>query len=100
MTHIVLTLSNYLQSPIEGLINVLKNVYKSIENGRMQRAIQIVKQQMMSHRTYRQTYNELSALTDKELNDIGLSRGDIHSVAMEAYYDGIVERNPNLKGWV
>lgn len=31
------------------------------------------------------TIKELSALTDKELNDIGLSRGMIRSVAMDAY---------------
>ncbi|MFL5336646.1 MAG: DUF1127 domain-containing protein, partial [Geminicoccaceae bacterium] len=29
----------------------------------------------------RQTMNELSALTDRELEDIGLSRGDIENVA-------------------
>ena len=32
-------------------------------------------------RRYRQTINELSALTDRELEDIGLSRGDIENVA-------------------
>jgi uncharacterized protein YjiS (DUF1127 family) len=32
-------------------------------------------------RRYRQTVNELSALTDRELEDIGLSRGDIEGVA-------------------
>jgi uncharacterized protein YjiS (DUF1127 family) len=32
-------------------------------------------------RRYRQTMNELSALTDRELDDIGMTRGDIESVA-------------------
>ena len=32
-------------------------------------------------RRYRQTMNELSALTDRELEDIGISRGDIEGVA-------------------
>ena len=32
-------------------------------------------------RRYRQTMNELSALTDRELDDIGMSRGDIEAVA-------------------
>ena len=32
-------------------------------------------------RRYRQTMNELSALTDRELEDIGLSRSDIEDVA-------------------
>lgn len=38
-------------------------------------------------RAYRLTVKELSALTDKELRDIGLTRGDIHSIAMETHYD-------------
>lgn len=36
---------------------------------------------------YRSTVDELSKLTDKELNDIGINRGMIHSIAMEMYYD-------------
>jgi uncharacterized protein YjiS (DUF1127 family) len=35
----------------------------------------------------RATIKELSSLTDHELRDIGLSRGDIYSVAHEAYLD-------------
>jgi uncharacterized protein YjiS (DUF1127 family) len=38
-------------------------------------------------RAYRATVAELSNLTDKELRDIGLTRGDIHSIAMETHYD-------------
>ena len=33
------------------------------------------------------TIKELNKLTDKELKDIGINRGDIYSIAMEAYYD-------------
>ena len=32
-------------------------------------------------RAYRQTVNELSSLTNRELNDLGISRSDIHRVA-------------------
>lgn len=32
-------------------------------------------------RQYRSTYNELSALTDRDLADIGVSRSDIVSIA-------------------
>jgi uncharacterized protein YjiS (DUF1127 family) len=49
------------------------------------------------------TIRELSKLSDKELNDIGISRGDIWWVANEAYYDnrdGLMDENKNLKGWV
>lgn len=52
----------------------------------------------------RQTENELRKLTDQELNDIGISRGDIYSIARQ---DTDMKRshliapfNPNLKGFV
>lgn len=32
-------------------------------------------------RSYRATFNALSSLTDAELNDIGLTRGEIRSVS-------------------
>lgn len=35
----------------------------------------------------RATIKELNALSDRELFDIGLSRGEIYSVANEAYLD-------------
>ena len=33
---------------------------------------------------YRQTYRELSMLSDRELRDIGISRCDIYRIAKEA----------------
>lgn len=39
---------------------------------------------MLQHQKSIQTYKELSALTDKELNDIGINRGDIHNIAFGA----------------
>lgn len=54
-------------------------------------------------RQVRSTIKELNRLTDRELNDIGLARGDIWSVAN---HDTTLERvrrteeNANLKGWV
>lgn len=41
---------------------------------------------------YNRTYNELSKLSDRELNDIGLSRYDIVSVAEEAATGIVVEK--------
>ena len=52
------------------------------------------------NRNIRVTIKELSALTDKELTDIGICRGDIWAIAHEAYYDDLVKTNKNLKGWV
>ena len=67
-------------------------------------------QKLRNRQTYRNTYNELSSLTDYELNDIGLSRGEIKYVAQSHYRDIVEENkakervytysNGNLKGWV
>ncbi|WP_347310494.1 DUF1127 domain-containing protein [Defluviimonas sp. SAOS-178_SWC] len=38
------------------------------------------------YRVYRQTMNELRALSDRELNDLGIHRSAITAIAMEAAY--------------
>lgn len=48
-------------------------------------------------REHQRTVNELQRLTDKELNDIGIGRGDIYNVAKG---DNSYRINDNLKGWV
>ncbi len=58
----------------------------------------------------RATFKTLHALTDRELNDIGISRGDIRSIANDTWddnrrrdltpYGKPVSVNPNLKGSV
>ena len=58
-------------------------------------------QKLRDRQTYRNTYNELSSLTDYELNDIGINRGDIKRVAMsDPSYRLVTDYNDNLKGWV
>jgi uncharacterized protein YjiS (DUF1127 family) len=51
-----------------------------------------------------ETIKELSKLSDRELNDIGLARGDIYSVAHGDVTlkrtQVSVDENTNLKGWV
>jgi uncharacterized protein YjiS (DUF1127 family) len=39
------------------------------------------KELMLQHAKAKQTIKELSALSDRELNDIGIARGEIHSIA-------------------
>ena len=65
MTQHILTLNNYLQNPIEGLVSYIKSVRKSY----------------VWAKQVRQTIKELNQLTNKELQDIGISRGDIYAVA-------------------
>lgn len=49
----------------------------------------------------RETIRELSKLSDRELNDIGIARGDIWAIAHEdADYKRFADTNDNLKGWV
>jgi len=43
------------------------------------------------------TVKELSKLSDAELNDIGISRGDIRYLAEQHYKDQV---NENLRGWL
>lgn len=35
----------------------------------------------LGDRKYRETISELSRMTDRELQDIGINRGDIHRIA-------------------
>lgn len=55
----------------------------------------------------RQTIKELSALTNQELWDIGISRGEIYSIARSAPKPEKIEAeatsakvNSNIEGWV
>lgn len=50
-------------------------------------SIREVKSRFRQYRVYKHTHKELSSLTDRELNDIGINRGMIKSIAMEAYLD-------------
>jgi len=86
MTQHILTVSNYLQNPIENLIDIFKSLKAALDR----------------RANINQTIKELNKLSDRELNDIGMSRGDIWWVANEQYFDNQdkVESNRNLKGWV
>jgi len=52
----------------------------------------------------RETFKSLHKLTDRELNDIGISRGDIRSIANDTWEENQrrdnVRMNPNLRGFV
>jgi uncharacterized protein YjiS (DUF1127 family) len=45
-----------------------------------------LRQSLADYRNFRRTYDELDALSDRELADLGLSRPDIRFVANEAVY--------------
>tara|TARA_B100001115_G_C15805342_1_gene398672 strand:- start:1140 stop:1343 length:204 start_codon:yes stop_codon:yes gene_type:complete len=58
-------------------------------------------QKLRKSQSYRNTFNELSRLTDRELADIGIARGDIKNVARgDQSFKLVSDYNQNLKGWV
>ena len=75
MTQAILAAHSYSTRAIETIIEALRSLNQYRTNRKIIRA----------------TEKELSKLTDHELADIGLSRGEIYYVARS---------NENLKGWV
>ena len=67
--------------------------------------IKKINAKMAHRRSVRQAVKDLSSLSDYELNDIGISRGDIRAVAngditMKRGIQVHTDANTNLKGWV
>ena len=54
------------------------------------------------HRQIQETIRQLSALSNRELNDMGIGRGDIYAVAHgdPSFRRTGSKTNPNLEGWV
>ena len=58
--------------------------------------------ELQRRRNIKDTIKQLSALTNHELNDIGIARGDIWHIAHTSFPKGktVADVNRNLKGWV
>jgi uncharacterized protein YjiS (DUF1127 family) len=92
MTQAILTATNILSQSIEGLLDLIKDFRENLQAKKM----------------VRKTKRELNALDDFALKDLGISRGDITSIANGTFYDNrlgkikptIEQENENLKGWV
>ncbi|WP_246449308.1 DUF1127 domain-containing protein [Paracoccus amoyensis] len=54
--------------------------------GRVMTAIQRMQENRARRAVYRQTVRELSALTNRDLNDLGINRSMIHGLAQEAAF--------------
>jgi uncharacterized protein YjiS (DUF1127 family) len=85
MTHYVLTASSWIQDAIEGFSDLRRSMKLRAER----------------KAAYNRTVKELNQLTNFELNDIGICRGDIKNIARgdRTIVRGI-EVNENLKGSV
>ena len=69
---------------LPGVANWFKNLSNKIQAKRLER----------------KTYVELSRLSDRELQDMGIGRSDIPSIARGTWHDDRAETNKNLRGWV
>jgi uncharacterized protein YjiS (DUF1127 family) len=58
--------------------------------------------ELQRRRNVKHTIKQLSALSNHELNDIGIARGDIWHIANTSYPKGktVADVNRNLRGWV
>jgi len=76
-----------------GNLGLLKSVAQFVVNLNEKR----IKRKEIKH-----TFCQLSALSDRELNDMGLTRGDIYSVAHGTFHREYpnTKANRNLQGWV
>lgn len=79
MTQAILAASNALH--IDAVLDFFRSIIKTY----------------VRNKNIRHTIKELNALSDKDLNDIGIARGDIYSIAHNAFPS---ETNKNLGGWV
>lgn len=85
MTQAILYAHGYTSGAISNLLDLLK----SFRQARAKRA------------AIKSTIKELSRLTDRELSDLGIGRGDIYAIAHEdTDYARFADTNSNLKGWV
>lgn len=62
----------------------------AVRKGFFANLVETIAAHRASRRVYRNTYNELMALSDRDLADIGISRSMIPSIAMEAALDNRV----------
>lgn len=67
-----MTLTDGLQRFESKLVSRMRDTFEDTRRAYRQR------------RTFRSTYSELNALSERELNDLGLARGDIRGVAWAA----------------
>jgi len=94
MSQAIITAHGFVTQGVEGFIDLMKSV----------------NEKRIQHKAIRETEKALQSLTTAELDDIGITRGDIRHIAQGHYKDIMEESrdkkelvgyaNTNLKGWV
>jgi uncharacterized protein YjiS (DUF1127 family) len=63
------------------------NTRKGVGFGGVSAMIENLVERYTRYRIYRQTFNELASLSNRELADLGLNRCELRRVALQAAYD-------------
>ena len=84
MTQAILTAHSYSTRAIESIIETFRTF----------------KQHRSERKVIKATEKELGRLSDYDLADIGLTRGDIYTVARRKSTIENAKTNNNLRGWV
>ena len=63
-------------------------------------AFRVFREARATKRMIKETEKELGRLSDYDLADIGITRGDIYTIARSHDTINNVKANSNLKGWV
>lgn len=85
MTQLTMTVAHYIQYPISEILSTISELPEKLRK----------------RAEAKQAIKDLSALSDHQLRDMGLCRGDIHSVVYgHSDMSRTYEANNNLKGFV
>lgn len=85
MTQLITTLNTYLQRPLSelfvGAYMKLVSFFDAFMESKVIKAWEAAARKRVLNYEAQQTIRELSRLSDKELNDIGIARSQIHEIA-------------------
>ena len=84
MSQAILTAHSFLTQGVEGFMDFMKSV----------------NEKRIQQKAIRETEKALQKLSTAELDDIGITRGDIYTIARSKDTIENVRANHNLRGWV
>ena len=84
------------------MTTIVANTFETIGLNGIANWFKNLNAELQRRKNIKHTIKQLSALSNRELNDIGLARGDIWHVAHTSYPKGktVAQVNRNLRGWV
>lgn len=80
-------MNNQMTLPVGGVAGAWRG--ESRDASRIGQLFAALRRQLEIHRVYKQTYEELMSLTNRELDDIGIARCDIRTIARETARDTV-----------